>query len=116
MLCVHVAHVFQIGRKHGGVVRDLSPQRLVLLLAVPVHEHVVLVQHFYRLMDLKNFSRLDVFEMDFPFLLVLSISGHLFSQIAELGFRELFECAHDTFKSLHFTHYGVVGDLSMLDS
>ena len=103
-----------MGCENGGVVGDLSSQRLILLFAILVHEHVILIQYFYSIMYFQYFAALNVFKIDLPFLRVLISRGDLFPQIRQLHLGELFKCADDSLESLHFPHYGVIGDLSML--
>ena len=62
----------------------------------------------------KYFIGTSLFKIDLPFLRVLISRDDLFPQIRQLRLGELFKCADDSLESLHFPHYGVIGDLSML--
>ena len=50
----------------------LIRQNLKLILRVPLHENIVLVQYLDSLVNLKYFPGLHVFKVDLPFLRLLS--------------------------------------------
>lgn len=70
--CLEVLlEVFDLDHDFVSVASLLVREDLELVLAVALHEHVVLVEHFDRLVNLKDLPRLQVFEVYLPLLGVL---------------------------------------------
>ena len=93
----------------------LVRQNLKLILRVPLHKHIVLVQYLDSLVDLKNFPRLHVLKVDLPFLCFLRQAIDLTLQVRHLMLHELFHSRHHFFDSSHLLRQGVIRQSSMLD-
>lgn len=106
--------VFDLHHDFFSVCSLLVCQNLEFVLKVLLHEDVVLVENFDRLVDLKDFACLHVFEINLPLLGLLRQAVDLALKVTDLVFDELLEGAHDFLDSGHFLRQGFVRLAGML--
>lgn len=106
--------VFDLHHDLFSVCSLLVSQNLEFVLKVLLHEDVVLVENFDRLVDLKDFACLHVFEINLPLLGLLRQAVDLALKVTDLVFDELLEGAHDFLDSGHFLRQGFVRLAGML--
>ena len=107
--------VFDLDHDLVGVASLLVCQNLELILGVPLHENVVLVEHLDCLMNLENLTRLHVLKVHLPLLRVLCQAVDLPLEVRHLVLHVLLHGRHDLFDPGHLLGQRVIRQPSMLD-
>lgn len=107
--------VFDLQHDLISVLFLLVRQNVKLVLGVLLHEYVVLVQNLDSLVDLEDFPRLHVFEVNLPLGCFLVQRVHLALQICHLMFEVLLQGAHDFLNPGDLLHQSFISHPSMLN-